>query len=97
MTVGYAANAAVMGIDLENLEIKSEGDLDLRGFLGLDPTVKPGYDEVRYTVTIRTSAPSEQVQILLKGVMATLPNFFNFANPITMKPELRIETPLPTY
>lgn len=65
MTVGYAANAAVMGIDLENLEIKSEGELDLRGFLGLDPTVKPGYDKVRYTVTIRTSAPSEQVQIFL--------------------------------
>ena len=37
MTVGYAAQCAVRGIVLESLEIETDGDIDLRGFLGLDP------------------------------------------------------------
>ena len=45
LSVGYAASAAAMGIQLEKLEIETEGQLDLRGFLGLDSTVKPGYEE----------------------------------------------------
>jgi uncharacterized OsmC-like protein len=52
LLVGYAANAAAMGIKLEKLEIETEGQLDLRGFLGLASTVKPGYEEVHYTVHV---------------------------------------------
>jgi uncharacterized OsmC-like protein len=37
MSIGYAANAAVMGITLEKLEIESEGELDLRDSWGLIP------------------------------------------------------------
>lgn len=39
VTVGYVAGAAVRGIMLETLEIKTKGELDLRGFLGIDDTV----------------------------------------------------------
>src|SRR5262245_11358804 len=34
MTVGYVAGCALEGIELESLEIETEGKLDLRGFLG---------------------------------------------------------------
>jgi len=47
MTVGYALACAMEGIELEDLRIETEGDIDLRGVLGLDPGVKPGYDELR--------------------------------------------------
>ena len=43
MMVGYVAQCSLRGITLEKLEIESEGDIDLRGFLGLDPAVSPGY------------------------------------------------------
>src|SRR5262249_54940139 len=33
MTVGYVAQCAVRGITLDRLEIKTEGEIDLRGFL----------------------------------------------------------------
>src|SRR5271170_3392197 len=36
MTVGYVAQCAVRGITLESLEIETEGEIDLRGFLGID-------------------------------------------------------------
>src|SRR6266545_3091658 len=41
--VGYVAGAAVKGIILERVEIETAGELDLRGFLGIDPDVRPGY------------------------------------------------------
>ena len=50
MIVGYATGAAMKGITLEKLEIETEGALDLRGFLGLDATVKPGYEVINYKV-----------------------------------------------
>ena len=91
MTVGYAANAAAMGIKLKSLKIESEGALDLRGFLGLDPAVKPGYVEVSYTVRIKSAAPREKLEELHETVMKTSPNFSNFATAIEMIPSLVVE------
>ena len=91
MSVGYVANAAAMGIEIEKLEITTEGELDLRGFLGLDSGVKPGYEEVRYTVNLRTNAPRAKVEELHQLVMRTSPNFSNFASPIKMIPTLVLE------
>src|SRR5215831_3796604 len=44
ITVGYVAQCALRGISLEKLEIETRGEIDLRGFLGLDVAVPPGYD-----------------------------------------------------
>jgi len=40
-------HAAARGIALDGLECTIEGDLDLHGFLGLDETVRPGYQQIR--------------------------------------------------
>jgi uncharacterized OsmC-like protein len=45
MTVGYVAQCTVRGITLESLEIETDGEIDLRGFLGIDPAVPAGYEE----------------------------------------------------
>jgi hypothetical protein len=39
----------VRGITLESLEIETDGEIDPRGFLGIDPTVPPGYENLGYT------------------------------------------------
>ena len=57
MTVGYVAQCAVQGITIEKLEIATEGDIDLRGFFGLDPSVPPGYESLRYPSASRAAAP----------------------------------------
>ena len=41
MIVGYTALCALQGITLQKLEITTEGDIDLRGFLGSIPTSPP--------------------------------------------------------
>jgi uncharacterized OsmC-like protein len=48
-TIAY--HAAARGIALDGLQTTIEGDLDLHGFLGLDSSVRPGYDQIRVTLT----------------------------------------------
>ena len=47
LTTSMVAHAAVRGIEIDELESELEGDIDLRGFLGLDPDVPKGYTEIR--------------------------------------------------
>ena len=91
MTVGYVAQCTVRGITLERLEIETTGDIDLRGFLGLDPAVPPGYASLNYTVRIKGNGTREQFAEVHKAVMATSPNFHNVARPIDLKPTLIVE------
>ena len=91
MTVGYVAQCAVRGITLESLAIETEGEIDLRGFLGLDPAVPPGYDNLRYTVRIKGNGTREQFAEIHQAVMATSPNFYNLSRPVTLNPTLVIE------
>jgi uncharacterized OsmC-like protein len=91
MLVGYVAGATLHGITLEHLSIETEGALDLRGFLGLDATVKPGYDEIRYTVRIKGDGTAAQFQKIHETVIATSPNRWNVANPIRLTSALVVE------
>jgi uncharacterized OsmC-like protein len=60
MTVGYVAQCAVRGITLESLEIETGGEIDLRGFLGIDSAVPPGYEHLSYIVRIKGSGTDEE-------------------------------------
>ena len=90
MTVGYVAGAAVKGITLDKLEIRTNGTLDLRGFLGLDDTVPPGYEAIDYEVTIAGNGTPEQFEEIHQAVMKTSPNYFNINRPIRMNGTLQV-------
>jgi len=90
MTVGYVAGAATHGITLDSLEIATRGTLDLRGFLGLDDTVPPGYEAIDYDVRIAGNGTPEQFEEIHQTVMKTSPNYFNINRPIRMNGTLRI-------
>jgi uncharacterized OsmC-like protein len=92
MTVGYVAGAAVNAIILSKLEIETSGQLDLRGFLGIEPTVKPGYDSIRYVVRIKGNGTAEQFRQIHENVMKTSPNFFNISRPVRIEAELQVES-----
>jgi uncharacterized OsmC-like protein len=92
ITVGYVAGAAVRGIDLDKVEVETSGVLDLRGFLGMDPGVKPGYDTLRYVVRIRGNGTPEQFQEIHEAVVKTSPNYFNISRPVTVAARLVVES-----
>lgn len=91
LTVGYAAQSAIRGITLDYLEIAVEGEIDLRGFLGIDLRVAPGYKSLSYTVRIKGDGTAEQFAEIHQAVTATSPNLFNLANPVALNPTLVVE------
>jgi uncharacterized OsmC-like protein len=90
MTVGYVAAASLHEVELESLQIESEGDIDLRGFLGL-AQVPAGYDEIRYTIRVKGNGTPEQMKKIHETVMATSPNRFNLSQPIKLVANLVVE------
>ena len=89
--VGYVAGASLKGINLDSVEIRTRGELDLRGFLGLSDQVAPGYEAVDYEVRIKGDGTPEQFEEIHRTVMATSPNYFNLSRPIKMNGALRID------
>ncbi|MES0350832.1 MAG: OsmC family protein [Desulfobacteria bacterium] len=54
MTTTMVYHAAVRGIKLDEVESELEGDLDMRGFLGISDEVRPGYEEIRVNFKVKT-------------------------------------------
>jgi uncharacterized OsmC-like protein len=90
--VGYVTGAALRGIRLELLEVETEGELDLRGFLNLDPHVLPGCESVRYTVRIKGDGTPEQFEEIHETVVKTSPNYFTVSRPIRIDATLDVES-----
>lgn len=90
ITVGYVAGASLKGINLESLEIRTRGQLDLRGFLGLNDQVPPGYEKVDYDVFIKGDGRQEDFEEIHRNVMATSPNYFNMSRPIRLNGSLKL-------
>lgn len=94
LTTGYAMNAGLQGIELEDIQIELEGDLDLNGFLGLqDPNETwPGYTNVRAKVSLKApGATAEQLQSLHDAVVRTSPVGSILKQPLNVSTELTIE------
>ena len=62
MTTSMVYHAAARGIEIGAVESAFEGDLDLRGFLGLDPEVAKGYQRIRVTMTVETDASPDALR-----------------------------------
>jgi uncharacterized OsmC-like protein len=64
LTTSMVYHAAARGIQIEELESKLEGDIDLRGFLGLSPDIRKGYQNIRVTMRAKSNATPEQLREL---------------------------------
>jgi len=67
LTTTLIYHAAVRGIKVEELESELEGDLDIRGFLGLSNEVRPGFQNIRVNFKVKTDAGNiEKLKALSK-------------------------------
>ncbi len=87
LTTSMVAHAAVRGIRIEELESELEGDIDLRGFLGLAPDVPKGYTDIR--VKFRVKAKPEDLAMLKK-----LTSFSPVFNTITQGANVKVDVEL---
>lgn len=55
-------------VEIKDVQVHIEGDLDPDGFLGKNPNVRPGYEEIRYCVELDSPSPQEKINALLEHV-----------------------------
>lgn len=94
MMVAYSVGASVMGIQLEQLEIQVHGELDLRGFLGVDDEVPVGFREIRYEVTLSGDGTLEQFHYLHEQVAKRSPNRMTVAGGVPVRGSIRVPEPV---
>ena len=58
--------ATAMEIPVENVEVTVQGDLDLRGTLGLAREAQVGFESIRLRFDVETDAPQDKLDQLLK-------------------------------
>jgi uncharacterized OsmC-like protein len=66
ITAGIGNIAAARGVTLTSVESHVEGDIDLRGILGLSNDVRNGYERIRINVTIAGDAPPEKLREIVE-------------------------------
>jgi len=66
LTTSMVYHAAARGIQIEAVESSFEGDIDLHGFLDLDPNVRKGYQGIRVNFRIKADVPDAQLQEIVQ-------------------------------
>ena len=75
LTTSLVYHAAARGMQVEAVRTRFVGDLDLRGFLGLEPSVRNGYREIRVAFEIDGDLTAEQKAELVRLAQARSPVF----------------------
>ena len=66
LTAGIANIAAARGVELEEVTATVEGDMDLRGILGLSDEVRNGYQGIRVRFEVKGDAPPEKLRQIVE-------------------------------
>ena len=92
VTAGIATNAQMFGVPIDAIDIDLEADVDARGFLGHDKCVRNGVTDIRYTVTIQSSAPEDKVRKCKETIDRKSPVRDTLANPVHIVSKLIYKT-----
>jgi uncharacterized OsmC-like protein len=80
----YATQAAMRGVDIDELEVILEGRVDLRGQFELAP-VRPGLAGVKAIVAVRSEADDATLEALGHAVGRTSPGYDTMASPVPIE------------
>jgi len=89
MTTSLVYLAAAQGVVIDEVESTMEGDLDLRGLLGISEKVRNGYDNIRMTFSIKSPAPQAKLDELVMLAQSRSPVFDIVSNPVTVEVKTR--------
>lgn len=79
--ITYRLYADSLGIPLDGVSVRLEGDIDLRGFFGVSPNVRSGFTAIRGEVNLEGPATEAQYAKLKAVVDAHCPVLDIIANP----------------
>jgi len=75
LTTSLVYHAAARGYQIDEVESQFEGDLDLRGFLGMSDEVRNGYEGIKVTFHIKGDIPEKVKQELIQVAQQRSPVF----------------------
>ncbi len=78
--------AKSQGIELQEFWVELEGDIGIDGRRRGDPSVRPGYQEIRFTMHIKTDSPQDKVQAFQQFIEDHCSVGDSLAKGVTMKP-----------
>lgn len=90
LTTSLVYHAAAQGVAVRRVVSNLEGDLDLRGFLGMDEDVRNGYEQIRVSMKVDCDGGAEQAQRLVETAQQRSPVFDIVTNKVPV--EVRGET-----
>jgi uncharacterized OsmC-like protein len=70
ITAGIGNIAAARGVNLTSVSSTVTGDIDLNGLLGLDPTVRNGYQKIEMKVQIEGDAGTDELRQVVERSIA---------------------------
>lgn len=82
VTTTLVMHAMASGITIHELSSELEGDLDLRGILGLDDFVSPGYEQIRIRLHVKADCSDEEIEDLLAYAQQHSPVFNTVSRPV---------------
>ena len=90
LAIGYSMWAARLNVPVTSLDVEIHADYDVRGELGVEDAVRPGYSAIRYVVTVETDAPEEEVMRMLDTADRHSSWLDDLANPVPVAREVRL-------
>ena len=82
LTTSLVYVAAARGVHLDEVESTLEGDMDVRGALGLSNEVPNRYQNIRVTFHIKSDAPAEKLAEIVARAQARSAVFDSVTNPV---------------
>ena len=90
LAITYGMWAARLGVAFDSLEVEVQADYDVRGELGVDDAVRPGYGAVRYVVTVTSASSEDDVLRVLDAADRHSSYLDIFARGVPLAREVRI-------
>jgi uncharacterized OsmC-like protein len=75
LTTSLVAHASAKGIKIRAVRSRYEGDIDLRGFLGLSEEVPVGYQDIRVFFTVDADVSDQEKEEMVKMAQKYSPVF----------------------
>lgn len=84
MTLGRIV-AGEMGLKIQHMRCRLEGDLDTDGMFAKDPAVRPGLQEIRLNIEVKTDEPADKMKSWLQQVESRCPIKDSLSRPVPFK------------
>ncbi len=88
LTTSLVYVAAARGVKLTEVTSRLEGNMDVRGALGLDDSHRNGFEDISITFTVKGEGDKEELQALLERASARSAVFDMVRNGVPIKLEL---------